>query len=58
LPTGSGSGKEAAVRAGVLDPFGGCGGLVIKNLVKLMEATSGLIVALSILLAVVGVFYR
>ena len=44
--------------AQALDPFCGSGGLTMKNLMKLMEAASGLIIALSILLAVIGALYR
>jgi 16S rRNA G966 N2-methylase RsmD len=44
--------------AQVLDPFCGSGGFAMENLIKLMEAASGLIIALSILLAVIGAFYR
>ena len=52
-------GKQATVGdAQVLDPFCGSGGLAMKNITKLMEAASALIIALSILLAVIGAFYR
>ena len=34
------------------------GSSAMKNIMKLMEVASGLIIALSILLAVIGAFYR
>jgi hypothetical protein len=47
----------------VIDLFYGSGGLLIgssamKNVMKLMEAATGLLIALAILLTVIGAFYR
>ena len=58
FPPSFAAGSPATVGIVVLDPFCGSGGFAMENLVKLIEAVSALIVALSILLAVIGAFYR